>query len=309
MKYIIFNDWLEKRYIWGSEKQKSILYNNNFITFIHDPPCYNITNKNVNNYVNNKRNKVLLETNERFLEDKDKLRILISLSDYHKNYIENNINLHKNTMVKKLFHPLELSNKSQMFDLDLFINNNNKRLYILGWWLRKYDVFLKIKYEKSLLIKSKEGPYVAQYIINRIRDIIGSKEDNNDSSLSGNELHILKNNYNVNILNFLENNEYDKIFSSNIIFIDTYDAVCNNVVLECIMNNTPLLINSNNMSSIEYLGIDYPFYFTNSEDAQNKLDNIELITKTHNYLKNMDKTPFTYNKFNMDLNNILYECV
>ena len=75
------------------------------------------------------------------------------------------------------------------------------------------------------------------------------------------------------------------------------------------MNNTPILVNSNNPSSIEYLGIDYPFYFTNLEEAQSKLDNIELITKTHYYLKNMDKTQFLYNKFNMELNNIIYKCV
>jgi len=70
------------------------------------------------------------------------------------------------------------------------------------------------------------------------------------------------------------------------------------------MNNT-LILTSYNPSISEYLGKDYPFYFINYEDAESKINNIYLIIKTNIYLINMDKTRFTYQYFNNNLNRII----
>lgn len=275
MKNIIFNDWLEKRYIWGTDN--SSIYNNNFISFIHDPPC----NDNMFLHKMNRDNKSILEKNEKFLQDKSKLKILVTLSEYHKNYITKNIDI--NTNIISLQHPLELESNKYCFNFDKFINNDKKKLYMIGAWLRKYDTFAKIKYDKVIVMKKTNDNYVK------------------------NELSKYQNIENITIINHMNNDNYDKIFHDNIIFLDTYDTVCNNVVLECIANHTPLLVNYN-VSTVEYLGEDYPFYCTNAYDATHKLNDFKLIKMTHNYLKELCETGiYKYNVFNMKLNNIIYD--
>jgi hypothetical protein len=93
--------------------------------------------------------------------------------------------------------------------------------------------------------------------------------------------------------------EYDNILSCNIVFIDLFDAAANNAVLECIIRNTPIIINKLE-AVVEYLGNDYPLYFTNLNEI-NGLLNIENITKAHEYLKKMDKTDITMDYFIKDI--------
>ena len=56
---------------------------------------------------------------------------------------------------------------------------------------------------------------------------------------------------------------------------------------------------------MEYLGEDYPLYFTDIQDAQDKLHDKQKIIKAHEYLKNMDKTFLSGRYFAIDLINKL----
>jgi hypothetical protein len=64
----------------------------------------------------------MLENNEKFLEDKHNLKLLVTLSEYHKHYIEKNINLDNNTIVRSILHPLEVKS-DYTFDYNKFVNN------------------------------------------------------------------------------------------------------------------------------------------------------------------------------------------
>ena len=319
MKYIIFDEWLERKYL--SIRKNDNEYLNNFISFVHSPPLYDIPDY-LYEVFQRKDLKIILEKNEKLLKEKKNLKILICLSDYHRKYIKQNIDLNENTIMKTLYHPLELSNTKYRFNITKYIENENKSLYCIGWWLRKYDIFLKLSCNKTIIIKTNEGKHVNKYITNELRRIIRDKNDdtiNNDlienknksekieyDEITNEEIQKLNIVYNTEICDFIENEDYDKIFYNNIVFLDLYSCVANNILLECIMNNTPILI-CYNKSVIEYLGNDYPFYFINYEDAEKKSKDLESIIKTHYYLKNMDKTKFTYNYFNNELNQIIME--
>jgi len=345
MKFIIFDEWLEKKYEWSSVTPKP-QYKYPFISFIHDPPLYEVED-DIYDKFENQNTKTILEKNEDFLEEKDNLHILITLSDYHQKYISKNIQLSENTVVKSLYHPLELSNTKYMFNIQKFIENDKKSLFMIGWWLRKYDVFLRLSCAKTIIMKNNEGKHVLKYIFNELEKNIEYKKlmneylsisnksydtdlieeinerllikkldielDISENILDDNVdkkfeymLNYLHSNHNIKMNDFLENTEYDKIFYNNILFLDIHDGIANNIILECIMNNTPILV-CYHKSIIEYLGKDYPFYFTNYEDAEKKSRDLELIIKTHIYLKNMDKTQFTYQYFNEKLRNIIIE--
>jgi hypothetical protein len=89
----------------------------------------------------------------------------------------------------------------------------------------------------------------------------------------------------VSQLSWIPNHAYDRLLSENIVFIDLHDTSAYNAVVECIVRNTPILINP--LEAVkEYLGEDYPFYFSSLEEAEKKADDLQLVEETHNYLKN-----------------------
>ena len=88
-------------------------------------------------------------------------------------------------------------------------------------------------------------------------------------------------------------------------FIDLIEASACNTLIECIVRNTPILIRPL-PSVVERLGKDYPMYWNDYTDIYNllKYDNIK---KTHEYLKNLDKSCYTFDYWiNSILNSQIY---
>jgi hypothetical protein len=101
----------------------------------------------------------------------------------------------------------------------------------------------------------------------------------------------------VAVLNCLSNFEYDRLLAECLPFVHLYDASANNVVLECIVRTTPVLVNPVG-GVVEYLGVDYPLYFDSWEEAEEKLENDRLIEAAHNYLCELrDSEDFSREKF------------
>jgi len=184
------------------------------------------------------------------------------LSEYCRKYFEDKVKV----PVNSLYHPT--TTPDLKFDLLKFSSNKNKKIILIGHWLRNFESFDYLNstiYPKFWL---KCGPFPHEYT-------------NNDT---------------VTKLERVNNQEYDMLLSENLVFLDFYDTSANNALLECISRNTPVLIRKLS-AVVEYLGEEYPFYFENLSEAEHKLKNIENIIKTHLYLKNMDKTKFTYEYF------------
>ena len=55
-----------------------------------------------------------------------------------------------------------------------------------------------------------------------------------------NKISIIKGD--VILMDRASDEEYDKLLSENIIFVELYDSSANNLVIECIARNTPILI-------------------------------------------------------------------
>lgn len=114
----------------------------------------------------------------------------------------------------------------------------------------------------------------------------------------------------VDYITFLENNDYDKLLSENIVFINLVDASAINTVLECIVRTTPIIVNKH-PAVIELLGQSYPLYYNTDQDIDkdqnntenmfieiyNLLKNDDSIKKAHKYLKNLNKDKFKIQTF------------
>jgi len=176
---------------------------------------------------------------------------LFVLSSYLKDYlVKNNVDV----PINMVYYPAPEQNR--LFDFSLF-NRDVKRVVHSGEFLRNYQAFFDLQapgYEKIFLRPAEFEP--AEYSLN---DTV--------------------------IYNRIENEEYDQLLESCVLFLNLYDAPANTVVVECMSRNTPLLINRL-PGAVEYLGEDYPYYYDSLEEAQTKLLDNDLILRTHQYLKN-----------------------
>ena len=77
--------------------------------------------------------------------------------------------------------------------------------------------------------------------------------------------------------------------------------------MEAIVYETPIIVNKI-PAVVEYLGTNYPLYFTTQKEAETLLNSPKKLKAAHIYLKKMDKTKFS-NKFflNSFMNSQIYQ--
>ena len=293
-KNIYFDEWIEKLLLWGDkiENKKfldSVSKNNGeLITFLHNPPFSKYSDPNykksiINNVIisdsvqlNN--NVIKLIKNNNLTE---KIIFFYVLSNDHKKYIYNNYPEYKNKVVS-IYHPInQLTLDEKSFNPNEFLKT--KKIYHIGWWLRNFKTFIDFRqpfgYEKCILIKND--------FINPWNDMI----------VKNNKLD------NITIINELSNEEYKNIFKNSCIFIDLEDCIANNLILECLKFNTPVIVKR--LPSIEeYIGKDYPLFYDNKSELKSFKDEIyflDQINKSYNYLLSFDKSHIDISLFNKKL--------
>jgi hypothetical protein len=74
------------------------------------------------------------------------------------------------------------------------------------------------------------------------------------------------------------------------------DASASNAIIECIVRNTPLLINRL-PAVVEYLGNGYPLYYDDMYQAATLAMDRNRINDAYLYLTRMDKTRFSSASF------------
>ena len=232
--------------------------------------------------------------NKNFINSLKNCVCIITLSNYITQFFINKFNeMNINIPVYTIKHPVEKSN-IPIFSLDDFNNNNNKQIIQIGQQLRKVtSIYLlpEIKnYSKKWLTGTKKFDVMKNYI-------------NAEINIFNIDRKIIDKN--KNIMTYLENyNDYDNLLKENIVFVDLYDAAANNTVIECIIRNTPIIINKL-PGVIDYLGEDYPLYFKTLEEVPNLLT-YENIFKANQYLMNMKKDDLDIDFFTKELMTILY---
>ncbi|MCX6303963.1 MAG: glycosyltransferase family A protein [Bacteroidetes bacterium] len=194
---------------------------------------------------------------------------LFTLSQYHQRMLQSRLDI----PVNSLLHPTEVPQLK--WDWNNFRQNNEKKVIQVGFWLRKlYSIhLLKAGNYQKIFLRKKDSD---------IDHLLEEERKNCEFSdqLTGEVIN------SVRSIDFLSNEDYDKLLTENILFMELYDASANNTIIECIVRNTPILVNPLE-PVVEYLGAGYPFYFNNLDEAAEKLGDMDLIRKTHHYLQEL----------------------
>jgi hypothetical protein len=285
---ILCDLYVDRTFHWNYEicnKLGIIPYTKKWIGFIHHTDNEIYTNYNI----------IELFKKQYFIESLTYCKGLIVLSKYLKKKLMNILikNGYYSIPVFILYHPTEFV--SNTFDITIFEKEKEHKVIQIGAWYRKIDAIFKLNLGSNKLHFKKyalNGPAMNGYY-NKLdkkdniamisRDCISRDNLERENGLSENELR------SVELINELSPSDYDKLLISCIIFIYLIDASAANTIIEAIVRNTPILINKIE-PVVEYLGSGYPFYYESMEEATEKLNNMKLIKKTYEYLKNMDKT-------------------
>ena len=100
----------------------------------------------------------------------------------------------------------------------------------------------------------------------------------------------------VKVLPLCDDQAYDKLLAENLVFLCLLDASAVNTVIECIVRNTPIVINR--LPALEeLLGSDYPLFYMDFHEAADILGDLDVIRRGHHHIKRLDKEVFTLDTF------------
>ena len=192
-------------------------------------------------------------------------RGLFVLSDYLRNWLKDKVDV----PVFSLKHP---TGPGKLWNARKFLTSKEKNIIQLGYWLRKLDSIchLKTHYKKFWM---PSNPQLANSLLSCYYQTRGI-----------NWLEHKKIWKDVKILEHLSNEAYDEFLSQSVVYLNLYDSSANNAVIECIVRNTPIMVNRH-QAVVEYLGPEYPLYF----DCYDEFPTIGQILSANSYLADMNK--------------------
>lgn len=256
---IYLDTFLEKSFVWNSKEASAI--KEPWVGFIHIPP-------GVPDWFMGFQSNDAMFALPQWQESLPLCRGLFTLSEYHKNSLQQKLDV----PVNALMHPLEVP--ELQWSWERYERNANKSIVQVGWWLRVLHSIFELPetgHEKIFLRARKEDWFDA--LLQKERTLRKEQGLFRDSMYET-----------ARVVSFLSNIEYDRMLSENIVFVNFYDTSANNAIIECIARNTPILVNPLD-AVVEYLGEDYPLYYQSLEEAAEKAKDPSLIHAAHQYLK------------------------
>lgn len=253
---VLFCDYLDGFFGSGNS------FNKPWIGFFHNTPENHWSTNGIYNFQDDRGLRALINK-DCFKKSLSKCMGLFTLSEYIRDFLKENI---PNVMVDSLL--LSTEEVENKFNFDEFVSEPS--VVTVGHWQRLYENINRLKGVKKKFLKWSDTANP---------DLIYEK-------------HGIKKSKDIQIVERLDNKEYDIFLSKNVVFLQLFDAAANNIVVECIIRNNPIIINRL-PSLYEYLGEDYPLYYENFEHAQEIVGSLEKIKEGHLYLKKKDKHMFS----------------
>lgn len=321
---IIIDTYVDKTFHWNKTfytDKGMIPYTQDWIGFIH----------HTYSYYNNYYNCDVLFRDPDFIASLENCKCLIVMSKYMKRQIQESLQkLYDNNMlsnkvnVESVMHPTEVTDN--VFDWDKFMQQEDRKLIQIGNWLRNVHAVYQVELPPNSIVKSKavlKNKNSENYfpppefldslfatfntkgknlLLNNVLDICKISFEN--MHVKGLYEHVVDMETSVNELEYVDNDRYDDLLTQNVVFIKLVDASAVNTLIECVVRNTPIMVNPVE-PVVEILGPNYPLYYNTNYEASKILEDPERIRSAHEYLKAKSKTPFLISTFMTNMRNII----
>lgn len=258
--------------ILGQKMLKSPPYDQPWIGFAHNPPGI----PEWHEYDSAPQQIITLDS---WQESLSYCRGIITFSQYLSDWYLAHV---PGIPITTLKHPTAKPRK--FFDWAAYQTTDTPKVVQVGWWLRRLHSIYELPIDplKKAILQPTSAANIQhfQQALSHELAAIGHPVDTTAAQT----------------LKFLDNDSYEALLSTTVVFIHLYDSSANNTVVECIARNTPMLVNPL-PPIVEYLGPEYPLYFSDLEEAAHKADNIDLIEQTWQYLQALPKENLEYDFF------------
>jgi hypothetical protein len=293
---IIFSSFIERDFGWDHDinlMQK--MMHRGWVGIAHAPHNYPdfvaaIVNQKPNYFINESAYKVCWS----------RCLGMFTLSEYLANEYRR---LLPGVTVERLWHPTEFVDLK--FTMERFNNNPDRKIVQVGYWLRKLTSILKLNIpdylRKGLVEPRMHIPHIRKLWseCRRVEMGIEQSEFSDETQPFGPDMRKFKEvckHHKTEPISHMSDADYDKLLSENVVLLDVYDMSASNLIVECIVRNTPILA-TKHPAVVEYLGEGYPLYFNELKQASALLEDSKNIRKAHEYLTKMDKKKFRRDSF------------
>jgi hypothetical protein len=187
-------------------------------------------------------------------------------------------------------HPIGVESNVTKYDIDVDLAaalSSTSAIVLLGQQYRRIASLHRLKTQRpTIWLPSFSDPDLLEWLQGRT-----------DAELQAENVAF---DDRVEIRRLESNDDYDMLVRHNIVIIDLWAAGANNAVLEGLALHTPFLIRKLD-GPIEYLGEDYPLFFSDLDQVQYWLDNEyvlgEKMIEAHRYLQQLDTRAYTIEHF------------
>lgn len=255
-----FDGFLEATFCW---RDTGRVYRTPWVGVCHNPPETPAWLDSTND---------VLFANPRLRRSLRHCRGLFVLSEHHRRSLAKRVDVPVSVI------PLPSDTPPRAFSPRAFEENPRPRLVQIGHWLRNPNSLYQLPVTK--LTKTR-------------LDLGHPWEETARKHLPPTEPLDLAS---VEVLPRLSDDEYDELLARNIVFLDLLDSSANNALVECIVRDTPVLVNRI-PAVVEHLGRQYPLYFDDLEQAARKAESPELVRRAHRYLRALPKERYTREGF------------
>jgi len=267
---ILFDGYLENSFLWQHYQPNQVKppYTQPWVGVLHNPP-------DMPDWFYGEQSPQALFAKPEWQQSMAHCVGLFCMSNYHAQWVRQ----HTDKPVSALVHPTEIP--ESLFDFDRFVENSEKKIVQLGWWLRKLTAIYQLPIEPQNALGYEKIKLNPAFSLDSEAQL--SKLVEKELAVEG---ITLDSRFSINTreVSHLSNQTYDRLLSENIGFISLHSTSANNAVIECIARTTPLLVNPL-PAVVEYLGKDYPMYFQTLTEAAEKAQDLGLIKATHQYLQ------------------------
>ncbi len=299
----IFDSYGDKTFGWRAsfyQKIGVLPFKQKFVLTLHHLPDDAYDENNLTDLVKS----------DLFVQSLPECEAIIVLSNYVKEWLEKNLAV--KVPIRVAYHPMP--EFEQKWSLSRFRANKEKRLVQIGAWMRNTASLIMLdqpkNMKKAILVgKKMEGYFPAKNFMEELEFLVSGMAGSTPSSdkhricrhrtnkfLVGLVDYIRSKLTSVEIIQTLSNSEYDKLITENVVFLNLVDVSACNTVLECLRNDTPLIINKL-PAAIEYLGASYPLFYESLEEAIEIANDETRLIAGHLYLQRMNKEVFNFESF------------
>lgn len=257
---VLLDAFIEKTFSW--QPQRKISYDRPWVGFIHVPP-------RLPEWFHPQVSNEAIFRSEPWQKSLPFCRGLFAFSRYHQRHLKDQLPV-----------PVEVLRLTSevpclIWSWEAFMANPSRKIVQVGWWLRKLHAIYQMPRTPFKKVFLHVGHSSLNELMAKEKELMSREGTFHHVDLDSAE-----------IIPFLSNDEYDRLLSRNIVFMELYDSSACNAIVECMVRHTPVLINPLE-AVVEYLGEKYPFYFDSLEEAAEKAMSQDLVYQTHEYLRRL----------------------